>query len=55
MNNKAISAFPPPAGKKGMIDFLCLAVMCIRHQSIKYSLLRVGMSCDGVEKNWIPG
>lgn len=42
MNNEAISAFPTSAGKKRMIDFLCLAIMCIRHQSIKYSLLQGG-------------
>lgn len=42
MNNGAISAFPPSAEKKRMIDFLCLAIMCIGHQSIKYSLLRWG-------------
>lgn len=54
MNNEAISAFPPWAQKR-MIDFLCPAIMCIRHQSIKYSLLLPGMSCDGAEGNWIPG
>lgn len=53
MNNEAISAFPPSAEKKRMIDFLCLVIMCIGHQSIKYSLLQVGISCDGVEENWI--
>lgn len=50
MNNEAISAFPPSAEKR-MIDFLSLVIMCIGHQSIKYSLLRMGMYCDGVQQS----
>lgn len=48
MNNEAISVFPHSAEEKKRDDWfsLCLAVMCIRRQSIKYSLLRVGTSCD---------
>lgn len=55
MNSEAISVFPHSAGKKDDWFLLCLAVMCIRQQSIKYSLLLVGMSCDRVGENWSLG